>query len=435
MSLQSDFAAFLKDIEPSKTTVDAISSAHATLRDYLASHESYGECCVNSYLSGSYAKRTSIRPAKDDGNRDVDVIVETNYGVDANSADVIIELRDALIDSPRYSSARLQTHSVGISFSNLDIDVVPLAVDNGRRYIGCLDDGKWVETNPKGHIKWSTDVNEKYKGTFKPVVKIMKWWCRENCPENKRWPKGITLEKIIADYYPDELSLYEDIVIQLMENIAESYDPILAYGGKPQVIDPLIEINNLAAGFQTEDFRSFVRAIHDALDLISEEGSSNLAWKRILGDRFPSGNRNELSLSSSYLSIPAALAVVHRETPPWPMACRKPRLIVVADVTYPNGRQERITTNGQTIPKKCEIDYKVLRSPGFAKATAKWQVVNTGAESRAANQPRGGFEGSNIENGGRHESTAYKGRHYVQCFLIKNDKCIAYSREFFINVE
>ena len=50
----------------------------------------------------------------------------------------------------------------------------------------------------------------------------MKWWRRENCPEEEHWPKGITLEKIIADHYPVDVTLYEDIVVQLMENIAES---------------------------------------------------------------------------------------------------------------------------------------------------------------------------------------------------------------------
>lgn len=149
MSLQSDFQTFLSDIEPSKTTVEQISAAHKALREYLSAHEHYGERCVHTYLSGSYAKHTSIRPAKDDDNRDVDIIVETDYGSDANSANVITELRDALLDSSKYASAHLQTHSVGISFSNLDIDVVPLAVDDETCFIGCIDDGRWTETNQK----------------------------------------------------------------------------------------------------------------------------------------------------------------------------------------------------------------------------------------------------------------------------------------------
>lgn len=435
MSLQSDFQTFLSDIEPSKTTVEQISAAHNALRGYLSAHEHYGEHCVHTYLSGSYAKHTSIRPAKDDDNRDVDIVVETDYGSDVNSANVIIELRDILLGSPKYASAHLQTHSVGISFSNLDIDVVPLAVDDETCFIGCIDDGRWTETNPKGHIEWSTAVNAEHDGRFKPIVKIMKWWRRENCPEEERWPKGITLEKIIVDFFPSDSTLYEDIVVQLMENIAESYDDLLTNGIKPQVIDPSLTTNDLASGYQKEDFEAFVRAIHAALTLIGEEGSTNSTWRKILGNRFPAGSRNEFALSPAYLSTTAALSVPHRETPPWPITCHGPGVIVVADVTYPDGKRERITTNDRVIPKKCEIDYKILRPPSLATAKVKWQVVNTGSEAQAANQSRGEFNNSNIEKGGRHESTAYRGLHYVQCFLIKNDKCIAYSKEFFVAVE
>lgn len=435
MSLQSDFQAFLSDIEPSRTTVSQISSAHTALRNYLSKHAGYRNHCVCTYLSGSYAKHTSVRPAKDDDNRDVDIIVETDYGPNANSANVIIELRDVLLDSPTYTSAHLQTHSVGISLSNLDIDVVPLATNGGTFLIGCIDDGQWNETNPKEHIGWSTTVNSEYDSRFKPVVKIMKWWRRENCPQEECWPKGITLEKIIADFFPSDTTLYEDIVVQLMENIAESYDSLLSDGIKPQVIDPSLTANNLADRYQREDFEAFVRAIHAALALISEEGSTNSTWRKILGNRFPVSSRNEFALSPTYLSTAAALSVPHRETPPWPMACQRPGVIVVADVTYPDGKRERITTNDRVIQKKCEIDYKVLRPPSLATAKVKWQVVNTGSEAQAANQSRGEFNDSNIEKGGRHESTAYRGRHYVQCFLIKNGKCIALSKEFFINVE
>lgn len=436
MSLQSDFTTFLSDIEPSKTTVDQISSAHSSLRDYLNSHEEYGKHCVSTYLSGSYAKHTSIRPAKDDDNRDVDVVVETDYSTDSDSADIIIELRDALLDSSKYASAHLQTHSVGISLSKLDIDVVPLAISEESRFIGCVDDGQWTETNPKGHIEWSSGVNADNNGKYKPVVKIMKWWRRENCPEGERWPKGITLEKIIADYFPADVSLYEDIIIQLMEGIAEAYDALLVGGIKPGVVDPALPSNDLAAGYRIEDFQAFVDAIHASLNLLSEEGSTNETWRKVLGERFPAGSQNQLAISSySYLPIECALAVTHRETPPWQMSCRGPRVIVIADVTYPDGRKERIGTNGRVIPKKCTIDYRVLRSPSLTSAMVKWQIVNTGDEAQQADQLRGGFDNSNLVNGGRRELTAYTGRHYVQCFLVRNNKCIAFSKEFFINVE
>ena len=114
MSINDDFAKFLSDIEPSSSTVSEISSVQKSLREYLSSHEEYSDRCQSSYLSGSYAKHTAIRPAKDDGNRDVDIVVETNYSTGDCPADVLEELRSALADASKYSTARVQTHSVGI---------------------------------------------------------------------------------------------------------------------------------------------------------------------------------------------------------------------------------------------------------------------------------------------------------------------------------
>ena len=55
MAKQSDFNSFLKDIEPSTTTVSYISSIQTNLRDYLKSHESYKFVHTDTFLSGSYA--------------------------------------------------------------------------------------------------------------------------------------------------------------------------------------------------------------------------------------------------------------------------------------------------------------------------------------------------------------------------------------------
>lgn len=435
MSLQDDFKTFLSDIEPSKTTVDSIASAHDSLRAYLEKHDDYSGHCVKTYLSGSYAKYTCIRPVSDDSHRDVDIIIETDYETTADSAEVIIELRDVLLESKKYESAHVQTHSVGIELATIDIDIVPLASEGERRFIGCIDDASWTETNPKGHIDWSSEVNREHDGKYKPVVKIMKWWRREKCPEGERWPKGITLEKVIADNFPDEDAPYEDLIIGLMENIVDSLTEDVGKGLVPKVVDPVFGANNLSIGYTNSDFRGFLSEIDKCLGVIQESGSCNESWREIFGSRFPAGAKSHSSASLTLMPVSNALRVAHRQAPPWPMAKKRPGVVVVAEVTFPDGHIERISNNGRTIPKNCGINYLVLRSKGLSSLTAKWQVVNTGADAYAANCPRGGFESSNIRNGGRHEASAYAGRHYVQCFLIKNGICVAYSNEFFINIE
>ena len=64
----------------------------------------------------------------------------------------------------------------------------------------------------------------------------------------------------------------------------------------------------------------------------------------------------------------------------------------------------------------------------------KWQIVNTGFEATQAGCLRGGFEDSDIGTCKRKEATAYSGTHFVQCFIIKNNVCVAKSKEFILNI-
>jgi hypothetical protein len=54
----------------------------------------------------------------------------------------------------------------------------------------------------------------------------------------------------------------------------------------------------------------------------------------------------------------------------------------------------------------------------------KWKVRNFGEESRLAKDLRG--EISNDQGRMRkNEHTRYKGGHYVECYVIKDDVCVA----------
>ena len=89
----------------------------------------------------------------------------------------------------------------------------------------------------------------------------------------------------------------------------------------------------------------------------------------------------------------------------------------------------------KSVPKNVWLKFTVktnLSEP----YSVKWQVVNTGDEAIAAGQPRGDFYESDEPNRNvRWESTAYRGTHWVEAFIINSQgTCVAQSGRYYVKV-
>lgn len=440
MARQKDFDKFLSNIEPSVSTVKYISSVQTNLREYLEKHEKYKSVHKDTFLSGSYAKHTSIRPVLNDKKRDVDIIVVTNYSKSKNSIDVLEELRDVLREKDIYSNAELQSHSIGIELEGISIDVVPViedSCDDQLYYIGNSDDGSWTKTDPKGHKSWSTEVNANNNNLYKPLVKIFKWWRRVNCPSTTKYPKGITLEKIIADNLGDSSLSTEDFFIATIQNIIATYkENYTEKGINPVIYDPSNKVSNndLLGGYKTSDFKSFVDKLSEQADVLNLEGTDNEIWRKILGSKFPKDTSSTLTSSlRKAVDCQMCLQATHKQKPIWPMQ-RGGAAFIQAKVISPSGENIEYQNNGDPLDKNCSLIFKAVT--GIKKPyRVVWQIVNTGNEAIKANCLRGNFESSDIGDYGKSESTSYSGSHSVQCFIIKNNVCMAKSKEFIINIK
>lgn len=433
MAKQKDFDAFISEIEPKKTTVDYVSSIQSNLRDYLRTHSTYSKIHKETFLSGSYAKHTCIRPSASDKKRDVDIIVVTKHEKTDDSKEVIQELCDALLSSQKYDSAKVQHHSVGIEMGQVSVDVVPViedAMDSELYYIGDSESGGWTLTDPKGHIQWSTEINQSNNSEYKPLVKIIKWWRKTNCPDGKKYPKGIALEKIIADNMGDSSASTESFLIETMDNIISAYkEQYSDQGIVPIILDPSSknQTNNLLEGYTSTDFKAFIDKISEHSDLLNDEGTTNDTWRKILGNEFPKDTvkkfaQNELICASAS----------HRKQITWPFS-RGSAVMISLKAVDKLGNVIPYESNGEPLEKDIDLHFKALTGakPPY---TVKWQVTNTGAEAMRANCLRGDFYNSDDGINGRKETTSYTGSHSVQCFIIKRGICIAKSRDYIINI-
>lgn len=92
--------------------------------------------------------------------------------------------------------------------------------------------------------------------------------------------------------------------------------------------------------------------------------------------------------------------------------------------------------SGRPVPKNRWLRFEARTNvPGPYEV--QWQVVNTGQEasSAGAQQLRGGFDDGEGTNGAvRWESTAYRGTHWIEAFVIKGGVCVARSGPVYVRV-
>lgn len=291
---QARFNEFLQDIEPSPTTKSNASSAHTELRDFLNDDEDFRRYHEKTFLSGSYKRDTAIRPRTKNGETDrpdVDIIVLTNHTLQDDPKEVVDLLFKTL--KKKYSTIRRQTRSVGIEASKADMDVVPIICPaDDTYYIPDRKQEKWLETNPPKHTEWTIKTNSKTDGRFKPLVKMMKWWRRENQTVSKK-PKGFVIECITAECMDYEETYYGELFVKMLERIVEKFRINAVLGTVPHIEDPGVPGHSVTAGMTAPAFKGFYNKVkehaalgREALGKTDPEEATEL-WQRIFGKRFP----------------------------------------------------------------------------------------------------------------------------------------------------
>jgi predicted nucleotidyltransferase len=331
MVVNARFAEFLADIEPSPTTNANASAAHKGIRLHLQSHDEFSGRWETDFLSGSYARDTAIRPRRSGGSvdqPDVDIIVVTNFTKDDDPADVLATVRKAIEDG--YDVERTNRRSVRVVTSQAEMDIVPV-IENpyGNGYL--IPDrhvGEWHITNPPVHTQWSYDQSTAFDGRFKRLVKLLKWWRREN-PTSRR-PKGFVLEVLVAKHAPKNEVHFGEAFAQLLESIYGSYKYLADLDMKPRLDDPAVPGNDILSKVTVAQWKEFLEKVrvYAAIARRAQEeenvDESTRQWRRVFGDRFPATVAAARSTSTTATANAVGLGAGYT-FPNQPSAPSKPR--------------------------------------------------------------------------------------------------------------
>ncbi len=178
MTVAEAFKNFRSNLEPTKSEADDAANRQQKIRSQVETDIGV----TNSFLTGSYARSTAVRPLKD-----VDIMVvlaesERTYTDEAPSR-ILDEIASIL--EPHYPGrVTSQDRSVMVEFGVqivddtsdkvVSVDVVPAFSDGAHYTIPDVRTGQWMATNPKVHQEIATACNNELSGHWVPMVKMIK---------------------------------------------------------------------------------------------------------------------------------------------------------------------------------------------------------------------------------------------------------------------
>lgn len=214
MSLQSKFESFRRSIEPTDNERERVISSHTHLRQNILQRLQYVK---NTILTGSYKRRTIIRPMND-----VDVFVVLNYSPGAygnpTPQSILNRLKQDLSSTYPNTVIKQDKPCIILDFSHCKFELTPAIEGNtwGANYYeipNSLNLLYWQRVdNPDILGEQLTRANQSNPMLI-PLIKMMKR-CKQH--NNLTKPRSFEME-LLAIRQLGYISSYRDGVTRLLE--------------------------------------------------------------------------------------------------------------------------------------------------------------------------------------------------------------------------
>jgi hypothetical protein len=226
--------AVASTLEPKPQEIDAAAKSQQFLRAQLQSG-TIGNRIRNSWLIGSYARRTVVTPIDD-----IDIFFEldpdqwSRWSFQPDPSSVLKSLSGAIRYRYPNSGVRTQRRSIGLMLSRRSIDVVPGLPTNDPDVFLIPDriDDEWIPTAPRRHADVVNDVNRCSGGLLVPTIKLMKSW-NQGLPSTARL-KSFAIETIVTRMFRE----YD--ASDLADALRNTFDFIVycgPVGGSPSLLN------------------------------------------------------------------------------------------------------------------------------------------------------------------------------------------------------
>lgn len=419
MNVSETFSEFLENLIISND--EKISSRYKNITKAINQdfYESESET-DNSVQIGSYGRKTAIN-----GVSDLDMMfdIPSEYFSTYNDSEtngqsaLLQDVRKAIKKRYSKTDVRGDGQVVVVNFTDYVIEVCPgfLQNDGSYKYPDSHNGGKWKKTDPIPEIDEIDSFDLEANGNLKNLAKMIRSW------KNKSGAKigGLLIDTLCyeflenaPDYKTATIDMYDEMVRDFFEYLKD-YDKEREFWYAPGSNQKVYKKKS-----------NFINKSKKAYDLVCEaiEKENNdtvyTIWKKVFGYPFPYPQKIQ-EASIDYTSSEQYIEQEH------PVDIRY-ILKIDCEVTQAGFRPELLRiVRRLKINKKLKffVEYTDVPKP----YEVKWKVKNEGEIASVRNNRRGQILKDNGTKT-RNENSNFSGPHFVECYIIKNNICVARDR-------
>lgn len=265
----------------------------------------------------------------------------------------------------------------------------------------------WIKSDPREFIKW---FNSKAKaddgGQLKRVVRYLKVW-RDY--KKGDLPSGLILSILAANnivfHERDDVAFYKTL-INIKSNLEQNF---ACYRPTTPANENLLEdYSKTKKDYFLDRLASFIQSAEKALEDRTTQKEACKAWQSHFGkDRFPSESEEFIE---DYVEVNVQYELK--------IDCQ------VSQKGFRTHSLIQMILNKLPLLRNKSLKFVIVKCNVPEPFQVKWKVRNVGKEAIRRNQIRGQI----LKDEGKHqiiESSNFYGPHFVECYIIKNDICVA----------
>lgn len=409
---------------------------------FLSGAPVIGDIFIETVPQGSLAHRTIIKPLP--GHEfDADILLHVEPQSDWVAKDYIEELYKAFRTSGIYKDrVTRKSRCVRVQYAgDCHVDVVPfIERSEGSYYITNRnegDEGLYEQTDPLAYNEWLDMQSKITKGNLIKAIRLMKWLRDYKVTFTCR---SVILNILLAErvnnvHLVQDANYYSDVpttLVHLLEDLVEYLEP---HATMPLIADPAcpgVDYNHRWDEAQYLNFRSKIefyaqcaRAAYDEADL----NQSIKLWQDLFGTGFGDLPTKSLAALGSVFdgsqlrkADPGEQFIEDQFTlVPSPFTVK----IYARTLKKDGYRVYDLPKRGNRVESNRQVQFTARTNvPG--EYEVYWKVKNRGKWIAADKCYRGEItKGSLIHI----EPTKYRGNHYVECYIVRNNVVVARAKQ------